>query len=218
MNDFLNRSPHSSPLQKVISNGITHDSPDTVADEFSNYFFEIFSQEHSTSHCNLIRSDQSFFLFPVTPADVLTAIVNLKEASPGIDQISARHLKLVVGVICEPLSVIINLAFKNGIFPNSLKVAKVIIPVYKKGDRLSVSNYRLICILSSLSKVIEKLFIIRLSKYLQKIHLLNPCQFGFREVSSTNLALLSLTDYIKRSIDSGCVVGSVSFFLLYISV
>lgn len=135
-------------------------------------------------------------------------IINLKKASPGIDKISAQHLKLVVNLIYEPLSVTINLAIKDGILPNSLKVAKVL-PVYKKGDRLSDTPYHPICILSSLSKVIKKLFIIRLSKYLQKFNLLKPCQFAFREGSSTNLAaLLSLTDYVKRSINSGCVVGS----------
>lgn len=96
------------------------------------------------------------------------------------------------------LSVIINIAFKNGIFPNSIKVAKVL-SVFKKGGRLSVSNYRPICILSSLSKVTKKLFIFRLNKYLQKFNILKSCQFGFHVGSSTNLALLSLSHYIKCS-------------------
>lgn len=108
-----------------------------------------------------------------------TAIKSLEETSPGVD---------------KPLN------FKT------LKKAKVL-RVFKKGDKLSVSNYRSICTFSSLSKVIKKLFIVQLDKYLNKFNILKPCQFGFRAGSSTNLALLSLPDYIKRSIDSGGVVG-----------
>lgn len=124
LNDFLNRSIHSSPLQKVVYKGVTHDNPESVADAFSNYFFEIFSEKHSSSCCNLQRSNHSFFLFPVSPDDVSTAIKSLKETGPGIDKISARHLKLAVDIISEPLSIIINLAFKHGSFPTSLKIAK----------------------------------------------------------------------------------------------
>lgn len=195
-------------MQKVVYKGVTHDNPESVADAFSNYFFKIFSEKHSSSCCNLQRSNHSFFLFPVSPDDVSTAIKSLKETGPGINKISARHLKLAVDIISEPLSIIINLAFKHGSFPTSLKIAKVL-PIFKKGDKQSISNYRPICILSSLSKVIEKLLITRLNKYLNKFNILKPCQFGFRAGSSTNLAILSLSDFIKHSIDAGFVVGSV---------
>ena len=43
----------------------------------------------------------------------------------------------------------------TGIFPDSLKIAKVI-PLFKKGDDKILSNYRPISLLSSISKVFEK--------------------------------------------------------------
>lgn len=130
--------------------------------------------------------------------------MELKDTSAGLDNIRASHLKLVANLISNTLSKIVNLIFKSGISPQILKKAKII-PVFKKGDRLLISNYRPISILSSISKIIERLFANRLNNYLNKFNLL----FGFRAGSSTGLALLSLTDYIRKSIDSGLLVGSV---------
>lgn len=140
--------------------------------------------------------------------EVYSAILNLKNTSSGRDNISAYHLKLVASSVSEPLCNVINLVFKSGIFPESLKKAKLI-PVFKKGNKSQVSNYRPISILSSISKLIEKLFLTRLHKYLAKYNLLNPFQFGFRPGSSTSLALIALTDFIRSSIDKGKFIGSV---------
>lgn len=82
------------------------------------------------------------------------------------------------------------------------------VPVFRKNDKEVISHYRPISILSYLSKVIEKLFVDRLSNYLRKFNILHPCQFGFRSGSSS-LALVSLINYIKKSIHSNKFVGSV---------
>lgn len=58
------------------------------------------------------------------------------------------------------------------------RLAKVI-SVYKKGDKNSISNYRLISILSSFSEVIEKGFFKRLTEYLGKFNLLNHVNLDF---------------------------------------
>jgi hypothetical protein len=54
-----------------------------------------------------------------------------------------------------PLSYICNMSIITGLFPHHLKYA-VIKPLYKKGDKLYIANYRPISMLTVFSKVIEK--------------------------------------------------------------
>lgn len=208
LNEFLSPSSAPKTISKICSNNETYNQPSQIASAFSTYFSLPRDNRQGIYQTNLPRSSCSFFLFPVTYEEVSRTIGNLKNTSPGLDDICARHLKIAVDYICEPVSNIVNLIFNTGIFPPALKRAKII-PVYKKGDKSLVSNYRPISILSSFSKIIEKLFVKRLTEYLDKFNLLKQCQFGFRSGSSTSLALLSLTDHIKLSIDNGYLVGSV---------
>ena len=50
---------------------------------------------------------------------------------------------------------------KYGIFPDSLKIAKVT-PAYKSGDSSSFSNYRPISVLPFFSKMLERIMYTRL--------------------------------------------------------
>lgn len=210
LNAFLSTTKNNAAVSKITHNGMNLNQPIHIANAFSDYFSSSYTQtcQNINVRHNIRRASQSFFLFPVTENEVFATISSLNNTSAGLDKISIRHLKLVAHLISDTLSSIINLIFKSGVFPSFLKKAKVI-PVFKKGDRLLISNYRPISILPTISKIIERLFAKRLNSYLSKFNLLNECQFGFRSGRSTNLALLSLTDYIKKSIDSGNFVGSV---------
>ena len=78
---------------------------------------------------------------------------------------------------------------KTGIFPNKLKLAKVI-PIYKKDDPTQVTNYRPISLLPVLSKVIEKTIAKQLAGYFEDNKLFNQNQYGFRPGHSTEHAAL----------------------------
>ena len=71
----------------------------------------------------------------------------------GINSIPIKILKLAKERIAEHLCLIYNLYFKTGIFPDSLKIAKVT-PVYKKDSKLQSANYTPISLLSNLHKII----------------------------------------------------------------
>lgn len=64
----------------------------------------------------------------------MSFIRNLKNTSPGPDNICAGHLKMIAHLISDPLSHIIKLILADGRFPDSLKRAKVI-QIFKKGDK-----------------------------------------------------------------------------------
>ena len=60
------------------------------------------------------------------------------------------------------------MSIETGVFPDSLKLAKVI-PIYKPGDKTLLSNYRPISILNSFSKIFEKVIYYHLFDFIDKI-------------------------------------------------
>ena len=76
--------------------------------------------------------------------------------SCGYDEIPVKILKLSAPFITSPLTYIYNKSLSTGTFPERLKYA-LIRPVYKKGDKHLVTNYRPISLLTSFSKMFEKL-------------------------------------------------------------
>ena len=85
-----------------------------------------------------------------------------------------------------------------GIFPDSMKIAKVI-QVFKAGKKELVSNYRPISVLPCFSKIFEKIMYNRVYKYLTENNLLFQKQFGFREGHSTSYAIVNLVSNIYNS-------------------
>ena len=122
------------------------------------------------------------------------------KTSSGHDKISCIILKEIKDIIAQPLSLVVNQAFNTGVFPSKLKLAKVI-PLYKKGDKTSIENYRPISLLPCMSKVLEKIINIQLYDYFQSNHLLYKSQYGFRKHHSTEFASLELVDTIQQQLD-----------------
>ena len=121
--------------------------------------------------------------------------------SCGYDDISSKLLKVIAPVIIKPLSLLINRVLNTGIFPDKLKIAKVI-PIYKKCDPKLFENYRPISLLPTISKVLEKIIHKQLSSYLDEYGIFFPNQYGFRPKHSTEYAALELIDRIINKMDS----------------
>ena len=83
------------------------------------------------------------------------------------------------------------------------------IPIFIKGDQQDYNNYRPISLLSSIVKIIEKIIHKRLFKFLNNNNCLFNYQFGFRNHHSTNHALISITEKIRKAIDDGKIACRV---------
>ena len=81
-----------------------------------------------------------------------------------------------------------------------MKISKVI-PVYKKGEKYQVCNYRPISLLTSLSKLLEKIVYTRLLEFLNIHDIISNSQFGFRQKHSTSHAILTLIEKVTKAID-----------------
>jgi hypothetical protein len=116
-------------------------------------------------------------------------------------------IKQIIYYIVKPFAHICNSSFINGVFPNKMKIAKVI-PIFKKEDNSLFTNYRPISLLPQFSKILEKLFNNRLDAFIEKHDTLSSSQYGFRSKMSTSLALLELTEEITTALDNKkCTIG-----------
>ena len=86
-------------------------------------------------------------------------------------------------------------------FPQCLKHASVI-PIYKKGPKDIISNYRPISLLNVYSKIFEKIMKFNLSKFLVSKTIVAPYQYAFRQGISTYNALTSFSETIYTTLNS----------------
>lgn len=144
----------------------------------------------------------SFVLLNTDPLEVETTIMSLRSnAATGWDSISSTFLKRYVKTLAPVLCHIFNLSFQTGIFPSAFKKA-IIHPIFKNGDKSLPTNYRPIAVLSSLSKIFERIINKNLTNYLEKFNIISPRQFGFRKRISTSDATLEVVDHIVKSMNS----------------
>ena len=139
---------------------------------------------------------RSMYLRAVEEQEVMDTVHKCKnKTSTDCHDISMLLVKRIMDTIVKPFTFICNLSFRNGVFPNKMKKAKVI-PVYKAGNKQHYTNYRPISLLSQFSKVLEKLFGERLDLFVEKNALLSDNQYGFRANRSPSMALIELTEEI----------------------
>ena len=138
----------------------------------------------------------------MTDAQVLNAlkIINQHKAT-GVDKISARLLKIAAPAIAPRVSRLINYLISTGTFPQRWKTAKVM-PLFKSGNPSDPSNYRLICILPILSKIIERHVHDSLYAFLSKLNLIFSRQSGFCKRHSAETALIKIIDELLLNLDN----------------
>ena len=145
--------------------------------------------------------DKTLFMEPTGEFEVASIIKALKnKKSCGIEGISNEILKCCSPIIERHLALAFNKCIDEGVFPNIFKTAKVV-PLFKKGDKKDPANYRPISLLSSLSKVFEKILHNRMIRFTEKNNLICPMQYGFRNSMSCVDAIAAITEFVRTEID-----------------
>ena len=196
-------------INQIESKGkITNDKLE-IAEEFNQFFTEA-GKKIANSVNPITRQPEDFespecplLSFNLITQSELLAIINKMEAksSTDINGISMKLLKEIRHEIALPLTHLFNLSISTGTFPSKLKTSRTI-PIYKAGNPLSCDNYRPISLLSSLSKILEKIISIKLVNHLEINHLLHQNQYGFQHNKSTIHHLLHLTNHIAQELNS----------------
>lgn len=212
INNLLGKRKLTGMPNVMFNNGTKYETVADIVDEFNSYFASIgsnISQNIPSTTCsfssflNNKSPINSMFLTPTSVFEVLKICSTLNPSkSSGCDDISPRVVKSCINFFVEPLTYIFNQSLCHGIIPDKLKISKVI-PIFKKGDRNEMTNYRPIAVIPIFAKLLEKLIHKRLYSFLQLHNILIKDQFGFRKQHSTELAVLNLFQHILENIERG---------------
>ena len=207
---LINKSKKGPIQSKFKYNGNDITEPLEIVEHFNDYFVNV-GPSTAAKIPDSINNPSSymkgnypmhFHMTPVTSEEIDLIISNLKESSSGWDELSAQVIKSTRLFLIDPLVFICNLSLTTGVFPDQLKIAKVI-PLYKNDDPKIFSNYRPVSVLPVISKILERLMYNRLIKYLNDNKILYSFQFGFRQNHSAVMALITLVDKISKALENG---------------
>ena len=214
INSLLNRKGKKSGVTKLQdSDGEIINTPLAMAEKFNEYFSNIASnlktQISSRTSDNPSSSGfeeflkkpvtNSMYVKPVTSGEVFNIIKNMKNKATLDYKVDALKIANNNFTFTQTLAKIITSSFEQGIFPQSLKMARVI-PVYKSGSKSEVSNYRPISLLSGISKIYEKLMHNRIVQFMEQNNSFYDMQYGFRSGRSCEHALLSAQSILLNSL------------------
>ena len=114
-----------------------------IVNEFNEYFSNMGPKlaasitSSSSSFLKYLKSpnSHSFALHLTNPNEVINIVSNFKNKnSAGHDLIPVNVMKATIANIANPISKIINCSFQTGIFPDTLKIARVC-PIFKSGEK-----------------------------------------------------------------------------------
>ena len=207
INFTLSRNLKPNKIKEILLNDVIYEDDLDIANVFNNHFCSIGADLDSKIPASSIdplsyinyNVNSTFTFQPVLPSEVCDNIQKLKNSRQDLDVVSVISIKDNAHFISKILAVIINLCFRVGKFPNCLKNA-IVLPLFKKGDRNNMSNFRPISILPPFSKIAERCMKVRLVYYLNEYNLINPSQYGFQSGISTQNAILHLTEQIYHNL------------------
>ena len=213
----INKSKQSSTLpNKFLVNNQEITDKKQIVDNFNKYFVNVGAslanniQKSDINPTSYISNTimESMYAPNVNETEIIRIIQNLKSSSPGWDNVSVKVIKHTYHSYIEPLKHLMNLSLIDGVFPNELKIAKII-PIYKQGNYMHMSNYRPVSVLPIFSKILERIMYNRILSFINKHDILYKYQFGFRKGHSTNLALIYLIDKISSAAnDNEYIIGT----------
>ena len=188
---------------RILSN------PDLIANEFNQYFSSIATELEAKlppsptdpmsylteNHVNPMQNPN------VSLSNILHVLRSLKSKPCRTNDFSTIIIKENAHLIATPILHLFNQSINQGIFPNRLKIANVV-PLYKKGDKSDMGNYRPIALLNIFSKIFEKAMKKYLVDFISENNILSKFQFGFQKGISTQCALTKFSEIIHNTIDS----------------
>ena len=206
---FFKATSNSCRIPETVNYGNKFRSKDSdVADLFNKFFSDQFSSPSNYD----IAVDFSDDPFTETTFDEnkifdLLRKMNANKAA-GPDGIQSKIMKSCARGLSKPLSILFNRIFQSGKIPSTWKMANVV-PIFKKGDKTSVSNYRPISLTSLPMKILE--YCIKDLLMQRCEHLIKDNQHGFRSNKSCLTQLLPYVDKLSEALNNQSRIDTIYF-------
>ena len=168
INRVVGKTKHSGKIIPYITiDGIKTYDTKLMANEFGRFYANMgkdlankikqSSKAPGDYISRIPRTLNSLVMTPTSITEIKKIIDNLpNKSSSGHDKLSNTVLKYISDSILYPLNIIFNQSLQSGQFPDFMKLAKIV-PLFKSKDEDQVINYRLVSLLMTLSKVLEKI-------------------------------------------------------------
>ena len=216
MNDLMGKGGRIG-VSEIVENGVTYNNSHNIASLFSNFFHSVPSLVRSNIPVNP-SSNFTRYLKPrvnfemelnlATIIEVSKIIAALANKNSRLDTIPVYIYKFLSVILSPIICELFNSSLLEGKFPSVLKMADIT-PIHKSGSKSLLTNYRPISLLSTFSKIFEKLMCVRLKLYFESRNLITKNQFGFRANYSTSDAIVQYLDCCYNALNSGHYLLSI---------
>ena len=213
---YVNAKKKSSnkvgPIRDTDNNLI--DSNKQTADCLNNYFSSVFVEEDKMnipSPVEFFTGDTSEPLVDIEINEdvVLNKLCKLDTGkSQGPDQIHGKLLFELRYELAEPLSKLFKLSLDTGNIPQDFRDA-IVTPLFKKGSKGKVENYRPVSLTSIVGKLLESIIKDQIVQFLELNQLLRDSQHGFMSGRSCLTNMLDFLETVIKDLDVGNSVDIV---------
>ncbi len=172
--------------------------PKDQAELFNSFFYNQFSQP-STYNIDISYDNDTIFDIDFDQEDVRKLLSNINSnKAQGPDGIHGKILKNCSVGLAYPLTCIFRVSYNCGYIPREWKHANVV-PIFKKGNKGEVENYRPISLTCLVMKIFERIVKVKLLSLTND--LLDPRQHGFLQHKSCTTNMVNFCDSLALSLN-----------------
>lgn len=207
-NYVSNKKRSNASIPRVLHYGdsVAEDGK-SVSNLFATFFKSVYLTGNTGRNLSYPMSEAANDNILVSENEISELIKTLDiKKSAGPDGVPPLFIKYCVRHLTKPLSLIYNLSLREGCFPLKWK-ASYVIPIFKSGDRSTVSNYRPISKISIFAKILEKIVYKNIFSTVKNTII--EQQHGFFPKRSLETNLLCFSENVCLAMDGRVQVDAV---------
>ncbi len=185
-----------------------------AAEELAKFLKSVYVNEDTSNipvfePSNMEKTNDRILKLEISEDEVHKLLKSLKEdKSPGPDQVHPKVLRETAEAWSHPLTVLFQRSSAVGVIPKDWKMANIT-PIFKKGSRSEVNNYRPVSLTSIVCKLMEKLIRNRITTTLEENGMFTAHQHGFSKNRSSLTNILETLEDWTEAIEEGYGIDAV---------